>query len=293
MIAFPEISPEIIRIGPIALKWYGMMYVLGFIFAFHILKARIRKGFLRVPYEAADSYITYVVIGMLLGSRLTYVFVYNWHYYSIHPSEILAIWSGGLSFHGAMVGMIVASWLFARRYNESLHSVLDTLAIGSTLGLFVGRIGNFINAELYGRTTDVPWAMIFPTDPTHMPRHPSQLYQSFTEGILLFFLLGLTQKILLKKNLLRDGMLGATFVAGYGLFRFFIEYTREPDPQLGLLLGGNFSMGQILCFIMIVVSVLQYTYVIKTQRLKDPRPLKKEDLPKESWLERVLGRWTA
>lgn len=293
MIAYPDISPEIFRIGPIALRWYGMMYVLGFVVAFHILRARIRKGYFRVPVEAADSYITYVVIGMLLGARLTYVFVYNWEYYSLNWGQIFAVWSGGLSFHGAMLGMIAASWFYARRYGEKFHSVLDTLAIGAPIGLGLGRIGNFINAELYGRVTDVPWAMVFPTDPSKLPRHPSQLYQSFTEGILLFFVLVFVQKFLHKRNKLKDGMIGATFVAAYGVFRFFVEYTREPDPQLGLLLGGTLSMGQILCLMMIAASVLQFAYVIKTQSLKNPKPLKDGVLPKANLLERCLARWVA
>lgn len=293
MIAYPEISPEIFSIGPITLRWYGTMYVLGFIFALHILKARIRNGFLRVQMEQADTYITYVVLGMLVGARLTYVFVYNWEYYSLHLGEIFAIWSGGLSFHGAMVGMIAASWFYARRYNEKFHSVLDTLAIGAPMGLFFGRIGNFINAELYGRATDLPWAMIFPTDPTKTPRHPSQIYQAFTEGLLLLALLVVVQKVLLKKGKLKDGMLGATFVAGYGVFRFFVEYTREPDPQLGLLLGGHFSMGQILCLMMIAASVLQFIYVCKTQELKNPQPLRGENVPKANWFERLLSPWVA
>lgn len=288
MISYPEISSEIFRIGPIALRWYGLMYVVGFVLGFHILRARIRKGLLRVPMESADSYITHLVVGMLLGARLVYVFVYNWEYFSVHPSEILAVWTGGLSFHGAMIGMVVASAIFAHRHQEKFHSVLDTLAIGAPLALFFGRIGNFINAELYGRETDVAWAMIFPTDPLGLARHPSQLYQAITEGLLLFAVIVVAQKIWLKKGILKDGMLGALFVATYGFFRFFVEYTREPDAQLGLLLGGHFSMGQILCFLMMAVSVFQFLYVIKTQNLKNPKPLKNP--PKANFLERFFEK---
>jgi phosphatidylglycerol---prolipoprotein diacylglyceryl transferase len=291
MIPYPNISPEIISFGPFALRWYGLMYVIGFVFGFHILKARIRAGYLKVSMNFADAYITYIVIGMLLGARLVYVFVYNWEYYALHPGEILAIWTGGLSFHGAALGMMFASLFYARRLNVSFHSVLDTLAIAAPIGLFAGRIGNFINAELYGRVSDVPWAMVFPTDPLQLPRHPSQLYQSLTEGLLLFVILCVAQRRLLRSGRLKNGMLGALFVAGYGVLRFFVEFTREPDPQLGLVLGP-FSMGQVLCFLMVAISVLQWIYVEKTQdfvKLCSP----KEALAKPNFLERGLARWTA
>ncbi len=292
MLPYPHISPEIIKIGPFALRWYGLMYVLGFVFGFHILKARIRKGFLKLPFEFADSYITYLVFGMLIGARLTYVFVYNWGYYSLHPGEIFALWAGGLSFHGAMIGMIVSSWLFGKKHNLPIHNILDTMAMGSAPALFVGRIGNFINGELYGRVTDSPIAMIFPTDPQHLPRFPSQLFQGLTEGILLFLLLSFVQKRLLAKGKLKHGMIGATFVAGYGVFRFFVEFTREPDPQLGFVLG-MFSMGQILCFLMIVASVFQWIYVSKTQETYHPVPDKSKSSPKVNALERFFAKFVA
>lgn len=295
MIAYPKISPDILSVGPITLRWYGMMYVIGFVFGFHILKARIRAGFMKVSLEYADTYITYVVLGMLLGARLVYVFVYNWPHYSENPGEILAVWSGGLSFHGAALGMMLASWLYARNYKVNFLSVLDTLAIASPIGLFVGRIGNFINAELYGRASDVPWAMVFPTDPLQIPRHPSQLYQALTEGALLLLILCLSHKRLLKAKKLKNGMLAAIFVGAYGVLRFFTEFTRQPDAQfaddpnsLGTVLGP-FSMGQVLCFIMIVISIFQWRYVQRTQSLVSPRPLGGEG-PAPNFLERWMAR---
>lgn len=288
MLSFPDISPEIIAFGPIdlgpislpeiALRWYGMMYVIGYVLGFHIFKARIRKGFANVPVERADGYITYLVLGMLLGARLVYVFVYNWSYYSLHPSEILALWSGGLSFHGAMLGMIVSSWLYANRNGLTMHSMLDNLAIGAAPALFFGRIGNFINGELYGRPTDSWVGMVFPTDPEKLPRYPSQIFQGLTEGLLLFLLLCAVQKYFLAKGKLKHGMLGGVFVLGYGTFRFFVEFTRQPDPQLGYLAGG-LTMGQILCALMIVASIFQLAYVVKTQKvysLKSDEELSKE-----------------
>lgn len=292
MISYPKISPEIVSIGPITLRWYGLMYVIGFVFGFHILKARIRAGYLKVQMAVADTYITYVVVGMLLGARLIYVFVYNWSYYSLHPSEILAVWSGGLSFHGAALGMMVASKLYALRYNVSFQSVLDTLALCSPIGLFAGRLGNFINAELYGRATDVPWAMVFPTDPLQLPRHPSQLYQAATEGVVLLLILCVSQRVLLRRKRLKEGMMAAVFVGAYGVLRFITEFAREPDAQLGLVLGP-FSMGQVLCFIMIVIASLQWLYVEKTQKLVKLVPNAEEGLSPPNALERLMGLWTA
>jgi phosphatidylglycerol:prolipoprotein diacylglycerol transferase len=291
VITFPEISPEIVRIGPLALRWYSMMYVVGFIFAFHILKARIRGGLLKVPMEAADTYIGWLIIGMLLGARLVYVFVYNWDHYSMNPGQILAVWSGGLSFHGAMIGMITASLIFAWRFGAPGYSVLDTLAIGAGPGLFFGRIGNFINAELYGRATDVPWAMIFPTDPEKLPRHPSQLYQGLTEGLLVFFIVCFFQKRALKAGWLRYGQTGNVFVLGYGISRFFVEYTRQPDAQLGFVLGG-LSMGQVLCLLMVVASLVIFWHIAKTQGRVQPKrmPDKSAGGPPNGF-ERFLARF--
>ena len=246
------------------------MYVVGYVLGYHILKARIRKGYHNVPLEEADGYITHIIIGMLLGARLVYVFVYNWDYYSLHPGEILALWSGGLSFHGAMLGMIVASWLYARKYSIPLHSMLDSLAIGAAPALFFGRIGNFINGELYGRPTESWVGMVFPTDPEKLPRFPSQVFQGLTEGLLLFIVLCVLQRIYVNRGKLKHGMVGAWFVAGYGIFRFIVEYTRQPDPQLGYLAGG-LTMGQILCSLMVVASVFQMWHIVKTQKVYELR----------------------
>lgn len=292
MLTFPDISPEIIKIGPFALRWYGLMYVLGFTFGFHILKARIRKGFFKLPFEYADSYITFLVLGMLLGARLAYVFIYNWPYYSLHPGEIMAVWSGGLSFHGAMVGMIFSSWVFGKKHNIPLHCILDTLAIGAGPALFVGRMGNFINGELYGRVTDSWVAMIFPTDPERLPRFPSQLFQGLTEGICVFLLLSFIHRRLTATGKLKHGMLGAFFVGGYGFFRFFVEFTRQPDPQLGFVLG-IFTMGQVLCALMMIAAVFQYAYVKKTQLTYEPVPSKDKNAPKVNFLEKFFAKFVA
>jgi phosphatidylglycerol:prolipoprotein diacylglycerol transferase len=301
VIPYPNIRPEIVQMGPIAIRWYGMMYVIGYILGFHILKARIRGGFFKIPLESADSFISHMVVGMLLGARLVYVTVYNWQYYSNHLAEIFAVHRGGLSFHGAAIGMITASLYFAHKHKATGYSALDTLAIGSCLALFVGRFGNFINGELYGRVTDVPWAMVFPTDPHKLPRHPSQIYQGFTEGLLLFFCLSFWHRRMKARGLYRDGQIGALFLMGYGFFRFFVEFTREADAQLGYFFGGLFSMGQILCFLTFLAGLLMWWHVSKVSPLwawksapvKAPKGMDWVDR-KLSWpLERFLARFVA
>jgi phosphatidylglycerol:prolipoprotein diacylglycerol transferase len=261
-IPFPRIPPEIFRVGPIALRWYGVMYVVGYAVGIWLARRRVRRGLVPFGAEAIDALVGYLVVGMLVGARLVYVLVYDRPQYIAHPLDILAVWHGGLSFHGAVIGMFVACVVFARRKRVPFWSVLDTLAICGTPGLFFGRIGNFINAELYGRPTDVPWAMVFPTDPLRLPRHPSQLYEAFCEGIVLFLALRALERISLQHGWYRPGLLAGAFLVGYGVLRFLIEFTRQPDAQLGFVLGP-FSMGQLLS-----VATIAAGLVIARLRLK-------------------------
>jgi phosphatidylglycerol:prolipoprotein diacylglycerol transferase len=254
MIAYPTwLKPEIVTLGPLTLRWYGLMYVLGFFLGAWVLRIRARRGLFTVTYAQADLYVNYLFIGMLIGARLIYCTVYNWDQYSLSPIEILYVWQGGLSFHGALLGMVGASALFARKHRLPFYMVTDTLAITAPPGLFFGRWGNFINGELWGRPTDVPWAMVFPRDPSQLPRHPSQIYQSLTEGLLLFLILYGFQAWMLRTGRYRHGLIGGSFLLGYGVFRFCTEFFREPDAQLGLFSG--ISMGQILCLMMVVAGV--------------------------------------
>ncbi len=270
MIAYPHISPEIFSFGRLKLRWYGLMYVIGYTLAYQVLKYRARKGLVKMNYRACESLITYNVLGMLVGARLVYIFVYNWGYYKDNLNEIFYLWQGGLSFHGAAIGMIVACTLFARNFKLPFYSVTDCLAGAAAPGLFFGRMGNFINAELFGRQSNVAWAMIFPTDKLQVPRHPSQLYEAFFEGIVLSVLVFGAERWAVKKGKYRDGIVGALFLIFYGVFRFFIEYTREPDAQLGLLWGG-FSMGQYLCFIMSAAGIAVFVHMLKTQPVFEPK----------------------
>ena len=254
-IPYPRIPPEIVRVGPLAVRWYGMMYLIGYIVGIWIARRRIRRGLVPFDAKALDSLVMYLVIGMLIGARLIYVLVYDPAAYAAHPLEALAIWRGGLSFHGAVLGMGTASLVFARRNRLPFWTVADTLALGGTPGLFFGRIGNFINGELYGRPTNVPWAMIFPTDPRHLPRHPSQLYEALSEGLLLFLFLWTLERLAVRAGWYKPGLLGGAFLIGYGVIRFLLEFTRQPDPQLGFILGP-FSMGQLLSSLMILAGVV-------------------------------------
>jgi phosphatidylglycerol:prolipoprotein diacylglycerol transferase len=202
------------------------------------------------------------MIGMLLGARIAYVLVYDRRHYAADPLDAVAIWHGGLSFHGAVVGMAIAAALFARRQHAPFLTISDTIALAGTPGLFFGRLGNFVNGELYGRPSDVPWAMVFPADPAHVPRHPSQLYEAVCEGLLLFSVLWLLERTSVRHSWYRPGLLTGAFLVGYGVIRFALEFTRQPDPQLGFVIG-SFSMGQALSSLMIVVGAFLLTLVYR------------------------------
>lgn len=244
-----EIDPIIFSIGPLAVRWYGMMYVVGFVLGGFLLKKLSKRGFFPLPITKIDSLITYLIIGMFLGARLAYVFIYNWDYYRHNLSELLMVWQGGLSFHGAIVGLVAGGYLFARRNGITLFQVMDNVALAGCQGLFFGRMGNFINGELYGRVTDAPVGMIFPAGGPY-PRHPSQLYEGVLEGIVLSAILWF-----LLPRVKRYGVISAAFLIGYGVFRYIVEFFREADSQLGYYFGNTTTMGQILCLIMILIGV--------------------------------------
>ena len=255
IIPYPQIPPKIFSVGPLAVRWYGVMYILGYLVGIRVAKGRVRRGLVPFTEAAVDSLVGYLVVGMLLGARLFYVFIYDFPHYRAAPLDALAVWHGGLSFHGAALGMALACLVFARRNHVAFWSVADTVALAAPPGLFFGRIGNFINGELYGRATDVPWAMIFPADPLHTPRHPSQLYEAICEGLILFLVLTLLERRSVRGGWYRQGLVAGAFLVGYGFLRYLIEFTRQPDAQLGFVIGP-FSMGQILSSLMIVIGVV-------------------------------------
>lgn len=258
------IDPVIFSVGPFQVRWYGAMYVLGFVLGGLIARNLARKKFWPLPAEAIDKYVTWLIIGMFLGARLAYVFIYNWEYYSANLGDIFSVWKGGLSFHGAVAGMCFVTWLMARNYGVNFYQISDCLAVAGTQGLFWGRMGNFINGELYGRVTNSWVGVIFPGGGP-FPRHPSQIYEGVLEGIVLGILVWIAHR-----RQRYYGVAGAVFVSGYGIMRFIVEFFREPDPQLGYYFGF-LTMGQILCLLMLPVA---YGVYLHSQSFKIPNPLR-------------------
>ncbi|MDD4975941.1 MAG: prolipoprotein diacylglyceryl transferase [Bacteriovorax sp.] len=243
-----NLNPVLLDLGPVQIRWYGLMYVIGFIIAGYLLKVLVRNRFFKITEDKIDTLITTMIICMFIGARTFYVFIYNWDYYSQNLVDLLAVWKGGLSFHGALVGLIVGGYIFARQQKITLFEVMDSVALVGTPGLFFGRIGNFINGELYGRITNSSIGIIFPQGGP-FPRHASQLYEAFLEGILLCAILWMV-----KKKVKIYGIISGLFVSIYGVFRFVVEFFREPDSQLGYYFG-SITMGQILCFLMVFAGV--------------------------------------
>ena len=244
MLPYPEIDPAIFRLGPLQVRWYGLMYVLGFLAAYHLVRYQIRKFDVRAMADHFENLNFVLLLGLILGGRLGYVFIYNPGYYFAHPGEIIATWQGGMSFHGALIGLLLGGVLFCRRHRLDFWQAADLYVAAIPIGLGLGRIGNFINGELFGRVSNVPWAMVFPGGGP-LPRHPSQLYECLLEGVLLFVVLWR-----LKEKRMPPGFLLAFFLVSYGLLRIFAELFREPDPQLGFLLA-SLTMGQLLSGLMI------------------------------------------
>lgn len=247
---FPVIDPIIFSIGPIALRWYGMMYLIGFLVAMFLANRAADKSAGEWTRDQVSDLLFYSFLGVILGGRIGYVLFYQWEYFLADPLYLFQIWQGGMSFHGGLLGVITAVYIFARKANKSFLTVGDFVVPLVPVGLGMGRLGNFINAELWGRQTDVPWAMVFPTDSLQLPRHPSQLYEFFLEGVVLFIILYMVTR---KPRSL--GLASGTFLIGYGVFRSIVEFFREPDAHLGLYFSF-ISKGQILSVPMILLGFL-------------------------------------
>ncbi len=250
----PFIDPVLVRIGPIEIRWYGFMYLLGFIAALFIIRSELKRKNGPIPVEQADDFLFYLIVGLLLGARFGYALFYNLPDYMAAPWEILFVWHGGMSFHGGLIGMVLGGSLFAWKRHASYWDLADIGALSAPIGLLLGRIGNFINCELYGRVTDVPWGVVFPGGGP-LPRHPSQLYESFLEGFVMFLVLWFA-----RTRIKVQGGLLALFITLYGAFRFLVEFVREPDPQLGFIFMG-LTMGQILCGLMIIAGPALWIYL--------------------------------
>ncbi|WP_199609265.1 prolipoprotein diacylglyceryl transferase [Flocculibacter collagenilyticus] len=247
-LAFPQIDPIIFEIGPLAVRWYGLMYLVGFAAALFLANKAAEKSQNEWTKEQVSDLLFFGFLGVILGGRIGYVLFYQFEYFLQEPLYLLKVWEGGMSFHGGLLGVITAIYIFARKEKKRFLEIGDFVAPLIPIGLGAGRLGNFINAELWGRTTDVPWAFIFP-GAGPLPRHPSQLYEFLLEGVVLFIIV-----YLFAKKDRPAGTVGGLFLVGYGSFRFIIEFFREPDAHLGLF-SGWVSMGQLLSLPMVIVGL--------------------------------------
>jgi phosphatidylglycerol---prolipoprotein diacylglyceryl transferase len=270
VIPFPAINPILISIGPFSVRWYALAYIVGIIAGWFYARAIISSERLwggPAPFTVTDfdDFVVWITLGIILGGRIGYVLFYNLPHFAENPIEILRLWNGGMSFHGGVLGCIVAIVLFAMRRGIPILSLGDVTAAVAPIGLFLGRIANFINGELWGRPTDVPWAMVFPHGGP-VPRHPSQLYEATLEGIVLFIVLALLVRF---GALKRPGVVTGVFAIGYGAARITCEFFREPDVQLGFLWGG-LTMGMLLCIPLILAGIAILVFVFKrTAKLKN------------------------
>jgi phosphatidylglycerol:prolipoprotein diacylglycerol transferase len=260
VIPYPPIDPVLIEIGPFAIRWYALAYIAGLLIGWRYCVGMTRRPPPVLDAAALDDFLVWVTLGVVLGGRIGYVLFYNFGYYLQHPIEALKIWTGGMSFHGGAIGVVLAMFLFTRLRKIDFLRLGDMLVCAVPIGLFLGRLANFINGELYGRPTDVWWAMVFPTDETRLPRHPSQLYEAALEGVVLFLVLFVLQRFTRAREY--RGFLSGVFLSGYAISRIIAEYFREPDRQLGYLLGGptldqlgGLTMGQLLSIPVLIVGV--------------------------------------
>lgn len=257
-LAFPEIDPVILRIGPVAIHWYGLGYVVGILIGWWYTRRLVATPRLwagnkpPLKREDLDDFLVWAAVGIVAGGRLGYILFYDFARYLENPLAIFAVWEGGMSFHGGMLGTLTAIVLFARSRGIPAWSLLDVIATAAPIGIGLVRIANFINSELWGRPTDAPWAVVFPNGGPE-PRHPSQLYEAALEGLVLFLLLRLLTHSVLK--LKTPGFIAGAFVAGYGAARIFVEFFREPDAHIGYLFGGWLTMGMVLSLPMMLVGL--------------------------------------
>ncbi len=251
-----NLDPVLFDLGFFVIRWYSLAYIFGILIGWWLGKRVILKKFHNLNFnfdvKEFDNLITYIIISMLIGGRIGYVLFYNFDYYFLNPFDILKVWEGGMSFHGALVGIILGTYQFSVKKNVPTFFLLDIIAFVSPIGIFFGRIANFINGELFGKTTDVFWGVIFPKIDNNM-RHPSQLYEAFLEGIVLFIIMNL---FLYKKNY-KIGCCSYIFLVFYGVFRIISEFYREPDLQVGYLFN-QISMGTMLSILMILTGIIIY-----------------------------------
>src|SRR3954470_2807681 len=273
LIDFPAFKPIAIEIGPFAIRWYALAYICGIVFGWLYARSLLKKerlwgGPAPMSLVQIDDFILWVTLGIILGGRTGYVLFYNLPFFIEHPAAILKLWEGGMSFHGGFLGCVVAVMWFARRNGISILSLGDVVTAVGPIGLFLGRLANFINSELWGRVTDASWGVIFPNGGP-LPRHPSQLYEAFLEGIVLFTVLAVMIRM---GALKRPGLILGSFIAIYALARITGEMFREPDPQLGFLWGG-LTMGMLLSVPMIFAGIILIVLARRSPPLPEPKPV--------------------
>ncbi len=256
LLNFPVIDPVMINLGPLPIRWYALGYIVSLVAGWLIAARLVRRDSLwgdapRPTAESLDDLLVYVAFGAVLGGRIGYVLFYNFSFFLENPAEIPILWKGGMSFHGGLAGVAFGAWLFSRRVKVPFWTVADLCCAVAPIGLFLVRIANFIKPELWGRPTDVPWAMIFPGAPDALPRHPSQIYEALLEGLAVFVILAMTAR---GGALRRPGFIAGGFGVLYGLARIFCEFFREPDPGLEDL-GGGLTMGMLLSAPMIAIGL--------------------------------------
>lgn len=256
---YPQIDPVFFAIGPFAVRWYGLAYVAGFVAAGLVMRALNKRWKAGLSDDDILDVVLVSVIALVVGARLGYVLFYGVGRYLADPISIVALWDGGMSFHGGLVGLFIGGALIARRKGIPLLTIADLAAVGSPLGIFFGRLANFINGELWGRESDVPWAMIFPNAPGGLPRHPSQLYEALLEGLVLFLIL-----FVLSRKPRPAGFMIGMLLTLYGVFRIVLEFFREPDLQLGYLLGST-TMGQLLSLPMVIAGLWLIWRALRSQ----------------------------
>jgi phosphatidylglycerol:prolipoprotein diacylglycerol transferase len=248
-IPYPHVNPVFLEFGPLQFRWYGLMYLVGLTTAYFLIKRKVAAQGLAIKPDQIYDMVVFAAFGVFLGGRLGYTLFYNFSYYSEHPLKILAVWEGGMSFHGGLIGTIIALAWFSKRRDIPVYSVADLAASVTPIGLGFGRLGNFINGELYGRPTDVEWCMVFPAGGPAC-RHPSQLYEAGLEGLLLFTVLWF-----IGRWTTPPGTIFWSFLAGYGVCRLIVEFFREPDQHIGFILG-SVTMGQLLSAPMVMVGLI-------------------------------------
>ena len=243
-------DPVAFQVFSIGIRWYSLAYVVGLVLGWLYCNKILIKD--KDKKNQFDDYITYIIVGIIVGGRLGYVLIYNPSYYLENLNEIVMIWNGGMSFHGALIGIVLATIIFCKKNNQNIFYYLDLVALSAPIGIFLGRISNFINSELYGRETDISWSVKF-IQVDNLNRHPSQIYEAIFEGVVLFILLNFLYRKLAKKN----GLISFLFIILYSFFRFIIEFTREPDAHIGLIIF-SMSMGQIISIIFFIVGAVLF-----------------------------------